>query len=91
MSYSWSGGPNQGQVHRDTFYGNYLGTPHNVPGTMLPSHNGPHQSAGRYLGPGSSMKNGIPAISSVPQNARMPGFPNFSSARGSALKYTPPP
>ncbi len=91
MSYSWGGGPNQGQVLRQTFYGNYLGTPHNVPGSMLPSHNGPHHSSGRYLGPNSSMQNGDSAASGVPQNARVPGFPNFSTARGTVLKYTPPP
>lgn len=90
MSYSWGGGPNQGQVHRSTFYGNYLGTPHNVPGSMLPSHNGPHHASGRYLGAGSSF-NRAENAETLPQNARTPGFPNFSASRGSTLKYTPPP
>lgn len=89
MSYTWQGGPNQGQIQRDTFMGNYLGTPHNVPGSMLPSHNGPHHNFGRGLGNGVGTKNGVPAAGS-PQNARVPGFPNFSSARGNVLKFTPP-
>ena len=90
MAFTWQGGPNQGQIHRDTFGGNYLGTPHNVPGTQLPSHNGPHQKTGRYLGGRSSMKNS--SLSDYqPQNAKTPGLPNFSTARGSTLRYSPPP
>jgi len=91
MSYSWGGGPNQGQVHRDTFYGNYLGTPHNVPGSMLPSHNGPHHSSGRDMGHLGSKRYAGTAFSSAVQNARVPGFPNFATARGNTLRYTPPP
>jgi hypothetical protein len=90
-TYAWGGGPNQGQRHRDTFGGNYLGTPHNVPGIMLPSHAGLHQKGGRMLADGFGMKNGESPLSSIPQNARVPGFPNFASARGTTLKYTPPP
>ncbi len=87
MSYVWQGGPNQGQVLRNTFGGGYLGTPHNMPGTMLPSHNGSHQSIGRADTPNKF----IPRTGFSSQNARVPGFPNFSSARGSSLKYLPPP
>lgn len=90
MSYTWQGGPNQAQIRRNTFSGNYLGTPHNVPGSMLPSHNGPHQRVGRKLGPGSVYKAAIQQGAQLPQNTRVPGFPNFSSARGTSLKYTPP-
>ena len=87
---SWAGGPNQGQIARATFYGNYLGTPHNVPGSMLPSHNGPHHKGGRDLGVHPDMIHGGSPFT-APQNARTPGLPNFSTARGSSLKYTPPP
>ena len=91
MGYTWGGGPNQGQVHRDTFGGGYIGTPHNVPGTMLPSHNGPHHAGGRDMGGGSAQKRAAAPSQYGVQNNRMPGFPNFSSARGQSLGYTPPP
>lgn len=89
--YSWEGGPSSSGRERDTFGGGYLGTPHNVPGIMLPSHGGLHHKGGRMLGEGFGMKNGESPLSSIPQNARMPGFPNYASARGTTLKYTPPP
>jgi hypothetical protein len=89
---SWQGGPNQGQVHRSTFYGNYLGTPHNVPGSMLPSHNGPHQATGRPIGRTTAPIMGAPeGAPDTPGGFRVPGFPNMATARGNTLKYTPPP
>jgi hypothetical protein len=89
MSYTWQGGPNQGQIHRSTFMGGHLGTPHQVPGSMLPSHNGPHHKTGRHLGEGSSTRNGF-SEGSAPQNTRVPGYPNVATARHNALHYTPP-